>query len=74
MALVQLCRMQLERLGPEASTLRSRIEAEGGEIEVAMCLNACFMCTQRPIARIDGTPVAAASNDELVDYVKALAS
>lgn len=68
---VQLCQTQLNRMPADAAQLVETLAGAGFEVEKQGCLNLCFGCSTRIIARLDGAPIGAGSCAELGDQLKA---
>jgi hypothetical protein len=71
---VQLCQTQLNRMPAEAAQLVDTLTGAGFEVDKQMCLNLCFGCSTRVIARLDGAPIGAGSCAELGEQLKAAAA
>jgi hypothetical protein len=68
---VQLCQMQLARMGPEGVRLVDGLTQLGAQVQRVQCLSLCFPCGNQIVARVDGAPVGAPSVDSLVDELRA---
>ena len=71
---VSLCQTQLNRMPEEASKLVETLSAAGLEVDKQHCLNLCFGCSTRVVARFDGAPVGAMTAAELAEQIKAAAA
>lgn len=71
---VFLCQDQLQRATDGGAGLEERLRGCGVEVARMSCLSLCFQCEMQPIARVDGHALTVASEDELVEQVRALAT